>query len=67
MKKCMKKAREEVNCATELEFVTMVAKELIDNMNVKDRECLIDNPHAIDYHFSYSSILEIILIVCMAT
>ncbi|MGN0385140.1 MAG: hypothetical protein ACI4EX_04580 [Lachnospiraceae bacterium] len=45
--------REKVSCATELEFVTEVANDCVTNMKAKDREYLINNPYAIDYHFSY--------------
>lgn len=38
---------------SEIEFVTEVADDCIKNMKEKDRNYLIDNPYAIDYHFSY--------------
>jgi hypothetical protein len=44
---------EKVKCATELEFVTEVANDCIANMKEQNREYLIDNPYATDYHFSY--------------
>lgn len=42
-----------VNCKTELEFVTEVANDCVANLKEKDRESLVSNPNAIDYHFSY--------------
>ena len=42
-----------VNCKTELEFVTEVANDCVANLKEKDREFLVSNPNAIDYHFSY--------------
>lgn len=45
--------KEKVKCATELEFVTEVANDCLANMKKKDKEYLINNPYAIDYHFSY--------------
>lgn len=47
------KTREKVKCATEMEFVTEVAYDCVANMRGRDREYLINNPYAIDYHFSY--------------
>ncbi len=37
----------------EIEFVNEVADNCLRNMCMKDKECLIANPYAIDYHFSY--------------
>lgn len=49
----MSKEREKVKCKTELEFITEVADDCVANLKDKDREYLIHNPYAIDYHFSY--------------
>lgn len=49
----MPKEREKVKCKTELEFITEVADDCVANLKDKDREHLIRNPYAIDYHFSY--------------
>ena len=49
----MSKEREKVKCKTELEFITEVADDCVANLKDKDREHLIRNPYAIDYHFSY--------------
>ncbi|MSR94095.1 hypothetical protein FYJ34_07445 [Clostridiaceae bacterium 68-1-5] len=49
----MSKEREKVTCKTELEFITEVAEDCVANLKDKDREYLIKNPYAIDYHFSY--------------
>ena len=49
----MPKEREKVKCKTELEFITEVADDCVANLKDKDREHLIHNPYAIDYHFSY--------------
>ena len=50
----MSKEREKVKCKTKLEFITEVADDCVANLKDKDREHLIRNPYAIDYHFSYS-------------
>ena len=42
-----------VTCKSEIEFVNEVANDCIRNMREKDKEYLIANPYAIDYHFSY--------------
>lgn len=42
-----------VTCKSEFEFVNEVADDCISNMREKDKECLIANPYASDYHFSY--------------
>lgn len=42
-----------VTCKSEIEFVNEVADDCIRNMREKDKEYLIENPYAIDYHFSY--------------
>lgn len=49
----MSKEREKVTCKTELEFITEVADDCVVNLKDKDREYIINNPYAIDYHFSY--------------
>lgn len=49
----MSKEREKVKCKTELEFITEVADDCVANLKDKDRERLICNPYAIDYHSSY--------------
>ena len=49
----MKKQREKVKSATELEFINEVADDCISKLTEKNKEYLIDNPYAIDYHFSY--------------
>ena len=49
----MKKQREKVKCATELEFINEVADDCISKLTEKNKKYLIDNPYAIDYHFSY--------------
>lgn len=49
----MSKEREKVTCKTKLEFITEVAEDCVANLKDKDREYLINNPYAIDYHFSY--------------
>lgn len=49
----MSKEREKVNCKTALEFITEVADDCVANLKDKDRKYLINNPRAIDYHFSY--------------
>lgn len=49
----MPEEREKVKCKTELEFITEVADDCVANLKDKDREHLIRNPYAIDYHFSY--------------
>lgn len=49
----MSKEREKVKCKTELEFITEVADDCVAHLKDKDREYLISNPYAIDYHFSY--------------
>jgi len=49
----MSKEREKVKCKTELEFISEVADDCVANLKDKDREYLISNPYAIDYHFSY--------------
>lgn len=49
----MSKEREKVKCKTKLEFITEVADDCVANLKDKDREHLIRNPYAIDYHFSY--------------
>lgn len=49
----MSKEREKVKSKTELEFVTEVADDCVSRLKDKDREYLISNPYAIDYHFSY--------------
>ena len=38
---------------SEIEFVNEVADDCVRNMSQKDKEYLIANPYAIDYHFSY--------------
>mgnify|MGYP000311474338 CR=1 FL=1 len=38
---------------TELEFINEVADDCISKLTEKNKEYLIDNPYAIDYHFSY--------------
>lgn len=43
----------QVNGKTELEFITEVANDCIAKLKDEDRERLIYNPNAIDYHFSY--------------
>lgn len=48
-----KDKQEKVSCKSELEFVTEVANDCLANMKKKDKEYLIENPYAIDYHFSY--------------
>ena len=47
------KEREKVVHSSEIEFINEVANDCILNMSDKDKEYLIDNPRAIDYHFSY--------------
>lgn len=47
------KGREKVVHSSEIEFINEVANDCILNMSDKDKEYLIDNPRAIDYHFSY--------------
>ena len=47
----MKKTK--VTANSEIEFVTEVADDCLKKMKEKDRKHLIDNPWAIDYHFSY--------------
>ena len=42
-----------VKCTTELEFVTEVADDCLKHLTERDKKYLIDNPCAIDYHFSY--------------
>ncbi len=42
-----------VTCKSEIEFVNDVADDCVRNMRPKDKEYLIANPYAIDYHFSY--------------
>lgn len=49
----MSKEREKVTCKTELEFITEVADDCVADLKAKDREYLINNPYALDYHFSY--------------
>lgn len=49
----MSKEREKVTCKTELEFITEVAEDCVANLKDKDREYIINNPYATDYHFSY--------------
>lgn len=49
----MSKEREKVKCKTKLEFITEVADDCVAYLKDKDREYLISNPYAIDYHFSY--------------
>ena len=49
----MSKEREKVKCKTELDFITEVADDCVAHLEDKDREYLINNPYAIDYHFSY--------------
>ena len=49
----MKKQREKVKSATELEVINEVADDCISKLTEKNKEYLIDNPYAIDYHFSY--------------
>lgn len=56
----MSKERENVKCKTELEFITEVADDCVANLKDKDREHLIRNPYAIDYHFHIVYISEII-------
>lgn len=48
----MKERKKVVNCS-EIEFINEVANDCILNMSDKDKEYLIDNPRAIEYHFSY--------------
>ena len=45
--------RLKVTANNEIEFVTEIADECLKNMKEKDKNYLIDNPYAIDYHFSY--------------
>lgn len=45
--------KKKVTCKTELEFVNEVANDCINHLSEKDKEYLISNPYAIDYHFSY--------------
>lgn len=47
------KEREKVVNISEMEFINEVANDCILNMSDKDKECIIDNPRAIEYHFSY--------------
>lgn len=49
----MSKKREKVKCKTELEFITEVADDCVANLKDKDRKAIINNPYAIEYHFSY--------------
>ena len=42
-----------VTCKSEIECVNEVADDCVRNMREKDKEYLIANPYAIDYHFSY--------------
>lgn len=42
-----------MTCKSEIEFVNEVADDCVRNMREKDKEYLIANPYAIDYHFSY--------------
>lgn len=44
--------REKFKCKTELEFITEVADDCVANLKDKDREYLISNPYAKDYHLS---------------
>ena len=44
---------EKVNYKNELDFVNEVAEDCIRNLDTKQREYLMDNPCAIDYHFTY--------------
>lgn len=46
--------RKIVTAKTELEFVTEVAEDCIKNMNKNDKEYLLENPCAIEYHFGYA-------------
>lgn len=47
------KEREKVVHNSEIEFINEVANDCILNMSDKNKEYLIENPRAIDYHFSY--------------
>lgn len=42
-----------VICESELEFVQEVADDCVKNLREKDRAYLMENPYALDYHFTY--------------
>lgn len=45
--------KKKVTYKNELEFVNEVANDCIKHLRKKDKEYLISNPYALDYHFSY--------------
>ena len=42
-----------VKCKNKIEFMNYVAEDCLKDMYVEDKECLMENPVAIEYHFSY--------------
>ena len=45
--------KKKVSCKNKIEFINEVAEDCLKNMSSKDKEYLIENPVAIEYHFSY--------------
>ena len=45
--------KKKVGCKNKIEFINEVAEDCLKNMSSKDKEYLIENPVAIEYHFSY--------------
>ena len=42
-----------VTCKSKIDFINEVADDCVRNLSEKEKEHLIANPRAIDYHFSY--------------
>ena len=42
-----------VKCKNKIEFINEVAEDCLKDMSAEDKEYLMENPVAIEYHFSY--------------
>ena len=45
--------KKKVSCKNKIEFINEVAEDCLKDMSVEDKEYLMENPVAIEYHFSY--------------
>ena len=42
-----------VTCKSKIDFINEVADDCVRNLSEKEKEHLIANPRAMDYHFTY--------------
>ena len=45
--------KKKVSCKNKIEFINEVAEDCLKDMSAEDKEYLMENPVAIEYHFSY--------------